>query len=48
MRGTKRQTALLKKLGKHKVGGGCLYIKRLDDVDPGVLKALIETAISSE
>lgn len=32
---------LLQKLGKHTVGGGCLYIKRLDDVDLPTLKSLI-------
>jgi hypothetical protein len=33
---------LLKKLGKHSTGKGCLYIKRLDDVDLPTLKRLIE------
>src|SRR5688500_15381862 len=33
---------LLGKLGKHKTGKSCLYIKKLDDVDLGVLKELIE------
>ena len=32
---------LLAKLGKHKVGGGCLYIKKLGDVDLKVLEKLI-------
>lgn len=32
---------LLKKLGKHKTGGGCLYINRLADVDTKILKDLI-------
>ena len=31
----------LKKLGKHKVGGGCLYINKLSDVDTNVLKEMI-------
>ncbi len=34
-------TETLKKLGKHTVGKGCLYIKRLSDVDATVLKALL-------
>ena len=34
--------SLLKKLGKHTMGKGCLYIKRLDDVDLPTLKSLIE------
>lgn len=33
---------LLGKLGKHKRGKGCLYIKKLDDVDRGVLDKIIE------
>ena len=33
---------LIKKLGKHTTGKGCLYIKRLDDVDLPTLKSLIE------
>lgn len=32
---------LLGKLGKHATGKGCLYIKKLDDVDVKVLKELI-------
>jgi len=32
---------LLKKLGPHKNGKGCLYIKKLEDVDMKVLKQLI-------
>jgi len=42
--GCREQTALLKKLGKHKLGGGCLYVRRLADVDQAVLKQLIERA----
>lgn len=36
--------ALLKNLGKHKTGGGCVYIKRLSDVDMKVLTELINTS----
>ena len=36
---------LLKQLGKHTTGKGCLYIKRLDDVDLPVLKRLIEESV---
>lgn len=32
---------LLANLGKHKVGKGCLYIRRLSDVDTGILEQLI-------
>ena len=37
---------LVAKLGKHKHGVGCLYIKKLDDVDRGVLRKLIEHSIA--
>jgi hypothetical protein len=36
---------LLKKLGKHKAGKGCLYIKRLEDVDTGVLEKLVKQSV---
>lgn len=35
----------LKKLGKHKTGGGCLYINKLEDVDVKVLKGMIDTTL---
>lgn len=41
MSGVHSHEALLGKLGKHKTGKGCLYIKRLGDVDGAVLKKLI-------
>jgi hypothetical protein len=37
---------LMGKLGKHKRGKGCLYINKLDDVDRGVLRELIEHSIA--
>jgi len=40
-------TDLLQKLGKHKTGGGCLYIKTLLDVDPKVLKAIIGQSVKA-
>jgi len=33
---------LLEKLGKHKLGVGCLYINKLKDVDVKILKELIK------
>ena len=36
---------LLKKLGRHKVGKSCLYIKRLADVDLPTLKTLIRESL---
>src|SRR5262249_13205268 len=37
---------LLARLGKHKTGKGCLYIRRLDDVDLGALEQLIGAALA--
>ena len=38
---------LLPKLGKHTTGKGCLYIKRLADVDQNVLEAMIVNAVAA-
>ena len=35
----------LKKLGKYKAGGGCIYINKLEDVDVKVLEKMIAVAI---
>lgn len=37
---------LMTKLGKHKHGKGCLYVNKLDDVDRGVLRKLIEHSVA--
>ena len=42
--GITKTSPVLKKLGKHKLGGGCLYIKRLADVDQKVLADVIKQA----
>jgi hypothetical protein len=42
------QAALLKKLGKHKAGKGCLYIKSLADVDLAVLEKIITGAAKGQ
>jgi len=39
--GSSGEDALLKKLGKHKRGKGCLYINKLADVDTAVLEELV-------
>ncbi|WP_158792152.1 DUF1801 domain-containing protein [Granulicella sp. L60] len=38
---------LLAKLGKHTTGKGCLYIKKLADVDMKVLETLVGKAVAS-
>jgi len=38
---------LLAKLGRHKTGGGCLYIKTLQDVDAKILKQIIQRSVKA-
>lgn len=38
---------LMAKLGKHRVGKGCLYIKKLDDIDRQVLRGLLVTSVAA-
>ena len=38
---------LLGKLGKHKTGKGCLYFKRLSEIDENVLEKLIEKSVKN-
>ena len=47
MPGCKARPDLLDRLGKHEVGGSCLYIKRMEDVDLDVLKALATWAVET-
>jgi NAD(P)-dependent dehydrogenase (short-subunit alcohol dehydrogenase family) len=41
-----RQEALLARLGKHKLGKACLYLKRVADVDLAVLESLVAEAVA--
>ncbi|MDV3457749.1 DUF1801 domain-containing protein [Sphingomonas sp. HF-S4] len=45
--GSPRQAALLARLGKHKTGKSCLYIKKLADVDMAVLEELVRDQLAS-
>jgi hypothetical protein len=45
--GSKDSKALLSRLGKHTAGKGCLYIKKLADVDQQVLETLIRKAVAA-
>lgn len=45
--GYDQASMLLEKLGKHKLGKSCLYIKKLDDVNLGVLAELIGVSFNS-
>lgn len=46
MPGFKEYGEILKDLGKYKTSVGCLYIKRLSDIDISVLKKLIKRSYS--
>lgn len=46
MTGFDRYGALLEKLGKHKTGKGCLYLKKLEEVDRKVLKELVTRSVA--
>ncbi|TWT19221.1 DUF1801 domain-containing protein [Luteimonas marina] len=38
--------ALLARLGKHTTGKSCLYVKRLSDIDAGVLEELVRGSVA--
>jgi hypothetical protein len=40
-----RHRSVLARLGPHRTGKGCLYIKRLDAVDHGALRELIDRSV---
>jgi len=45
---SKDAEALLARLGKHTAGKGCLYIKKLSDVDQKVLERLIVKSVAAK
>jgi hypothetical protein len=44
--GTPEQEELLKELGKFKKGAGCIYVKKLSDIDLDVLKKIMKATIA--
>jgi len=40
-----RHRSVLARLGPHRAGKGCLYLKHLDDVDAGALRELIDRSV---
>ena len=42
---TSRHQSVLARLGPHKTGKGCLYLRRLDDVDHDALRELIDRSV---
>jgi hypothetical protein len=45
MAGANNHTDLLGKLGKHKAAKGCIYIKKLEDIDTAVLEKLVKNSV---
>ena len=43
--GFEKRDELLKKFGKHKSAKGCVYIKKLEDVDTEVLKKMVTNSV---
>lgn len=43
--GFARYQELLQRLGKHKAGKACLYVKRLTDIDLAVLEELVRASV---
>jgi hypothetical protein len=48
MRASPRHAALMKRIGKAKMSGGCMHIKSLEGVDQKVLSELITTAVQAK
>ncbi|SMP23001.1 DUF1801 domain-containing protein [Shimia sagamensis] len=46
MPGYQDYSAILARVGKHKLGKSCLYINKLDDIDLTVLEELIQTGLA--
>jgi hypothetical protein len=46
MPGFSEYEALLERLGKHRKGASCLYVKRMDDVDRDVLRELAMRSVA--
>jgi hypothetical protein len=47
MPGFAEHADLLARLGRHRAGSSCLYLNRLADADPAVLRELIDRSIAS-
>jgi hypothetical protein len=47
MAGFDRYDELMAKLGRYKTGKSCLYLKRLSDVDLGVLRELVTASVEA-
>ena len=47
MAGFEDQEALLARLGRHKTGKACLYLRKLDDIDLAVLEELVNASVAA-
>ncbi len=45
MSGFSHFSALMKKLGRHRTGKSCLYVRQLEDIDEGVLEELVSASV---
>jgi hypothetical protein len=41
-----KREELLSKFGKHKIGGGCIHIQKIEDIDIGILVKMIKNSIA--
>ena len=41
----KDRDELISKFGKHKVSGGCFHIKKLEDIDKGILVKMVKNSV---
>jgi hypothetical protein len=48
MLNAKEREAALKKLGKYKTDGGCIYINKLEDIDLKVLKGMVDASVKQK
>ena len=48
LHGAYAESSFADDLGKHTTGKGCIYVKRLSDVEPAVLEKLIAAAMARE
>ena len=48
LKGFPGSEAFLARLGPHKEGGGCVYVKSLADVDPKVLKEIVVKSVAAK
>jgi hypothetical protein len=48
LKASPRHEELILKLGKHKAGKGCVYVRRLSEIDQRVLETLVADAAKTK